>query len=158
MMLDREVSTAMKRGHAGVARLPRRAREGYKVPVRVEGVLGYAGFVLAALMGCSSTGKDATDLSRTSGGAAGMPQTTAGGGGSPAAIGGRAGSSAGGASGGGAGGAVAGGAAAGSVAYATNFDATESPLSEGGHWHHTGLDWTTVNSANGIAFGTQALG
>jgi len=51
-----------------------------------------------------------------------------------------------------------GGAIGGSVTYATQFDATESPLSENGHWHHVGLDWTTVESANGIALGTQALG
>jgi hypothetical protein len=42
--------------------------------------------------------------------------------------------------------------------YATNFDRTESPISENGAWHHDGLDWTTVDTANGIAYGTQALG
>jgi hypothetical protein len=51
-----------------------------------------------------------------------------------------------------------GGGSADSVTYTTQFDATESPLSENGRWHHAGLDWTTVDSANGIAFGTQALG
>jgi hypothetical protein len=44
------------------------------------------------------------------------------------------------------------------VTYATNFDGTESPVSENGVWHHLGLDWTTVDVAGGIAFGTQALG
>lgn len=44
------------------------------------------------------------------------------------------------------------------VSYATNFDRVESPVSEGGAWHHVGLDWTTVETANGIARGTQALG
>ena len=43
----------------------------------------------------------------------------------------------------------------GSVSYSTNFDLTESPISEGGAWTHLGLDWTLVNTANGNAFGTQ---
>jgi hypothetical protein len=41
--------------------------------------------------------------------------------------------------------------------YTTNFDATENPLSEGGHWVNggtTGLDWQNVRSASGLAFGT----
>jgi hypothetical protein len=41
--------------------------------------------------------------------------------------------------------------------YSTQFDATESPLSEGNAWRHEGLDWTTVDTASGVAFGTQAL-
>jgi hypothetical protein len=49
-------------------------------------------------------------------------------------------------------------AGSGGVMYATNFDRTESPISENGAWHHDGLDWTTVDTANGIAYGTQALG
>lgn len=47
---------------------------------------------------------------------------------------------------------------AGGVTYTTQFDLTESPLSENGAWHHDGLDWTKVDSGNGISFGTQALG
>lgn len=43
----------------------------------------------------------------------------------------------------------------GSVSYNTNFDLTESPISEGGAWTHLGLDWTLVNTAGGNAFGTQ---
>jgi hypothetical protein len=31
-------------------------------------------------------------------------------------------------------------------------------VSESSAWHHDGLDWTFVDAANGIAFGTQALG
>lgn len=46
----------------------------------------------------------------------------------------------------------------GGVTYTTNFDLTETPLSENGAWHHDGLDWTKVDSGNGIAYGTQALG
>ena len=42
--------------------------------------------------------------------------------------------------------------------YTTDFDLTESPLSENGAWHHDGLDWTRVDSASGLAFGTQGLG
>lgn len=39
--------------------------------------------------------------------------------------------------------------------YSTLFDGTENPLSENGVWTHTGADWTKVQKANGIAFGTQ---
>ena len=43
------------------------------------------------------------------------------------------------------------------VAYSTNFDLTESPISESGAWAHLGLDWTTVATSGGFAYGTQAL-
>lgn len=43
----------------------------------------------------------------------------------------------------------------GGVSYATDFDLTESPISEGGAWTHLGLDWRTVQTGGGIAFGTQ---
>jgi hypothetical protein len=61
---------------------------------------------------------------------------------------------------GGTGGATGSGGASGSgtITYSTNFDLTESPISENGAWHHDGLDWTAVQTANGIARGTQALG
>lgn len=39
--------------------------------------------------------------------------------------------------------------------YSTSFNNNESPISEGGRWHHTGLDWTYVQTVGGIAFGTQ---
>jgi len=39
--------------------------------------------------------------------------------------------------------------------YTTEFDGNENPLSEGGAWTHTGLDWTKVAKSNGIAYGTQ---
>ena len=42
-----------------------------------------------------------------------------------------------------------------SQTFTTEFDGTENPLSESGVWSHTGLDWTKVQKANGIAFGTQ---
>jgi hypothetical protein len=42
--------------------------------------------------------------------------------------------------------------------YTTDFNLTESPISENGAWHHNGLDWTTVNTASGYAFGNQAIG
>ena len=44
---------------------------------------------------------------------------------------------------------------AGTASYATNFDRTESPISETGAWRHFGLDWTLANTSDGIAFGTQ---
>jgi hypothetical protein len=39
--------------------------------------------------------------------------------------------------------------------YTTNFDLTESPISEHGAWHRAGNNFTNVNTANGIAFGTN---
>jgi hypothetical protein len=39
--------------------------------------------------------------------------------------------------------------------YTTEFDGAENPLSEGGVWSHTGLDWAKVAKSNGIAYGTQ---
>jgi hypothetical protein len=39
--------------------------------------------------------------------------------------------------------------------YSTNFDGTESPISEAGHWVKNGLDWTDVVTAGGVAYGTQ---
>jgi hypothetical protein len=56
------------------------------------------------------------------------------------------------------GGSACSGGSAGSISYTTDFDLTESPLSEQGEWHHDGLDWTVVESANGVASNTQALG
>jgi chitodextrinase len=39
--------------------------------------------------------------------------------------------------------------------YSTNFDLTESPISEGGKWTNIGLDWTAVVTSGGIAYGTH---
>ncbi len=44
---------------------------------------------------------------------------------------------------------------AGSHGYATTFDLTERPISEGGAWSHTGLDWAVVETGGGDAYGTQ---
>ena len=41
------------------------------------------------------------------------------------------------------------------VTYATDFNLVESSLSEGGAWHHDGLDWAHVATAHGLAYGTQ---
>jgi hypothetical protein len=61
---------------------------------------------------------------------------------------------------GGAGVAAAGGG--GRVEYATTFDATETPISEGGRWtqqgHTSGVDWTDVRTGGGLAYGTQTDG
>jgi len=43
----------------------------------------------------------------------------------------------------------------GAITYSTNFNLTESPVSEGGAWHHNGLDWTTAKTSGGLAYGTQ---
>ncbi len=41
------------------------------------------------------------------------------------------------------------------VSYSTDFNLTESPISEGNAWKNVGLDWTFVATAGGYAFGTQ---
>ena len=41
-------------------------------------------------------------------------------------------------------------------AYSTRFEGEENPLSDGGKWQNSGLDWTSVRASHGIAFGTQA--
>jgi len=51
-----------------------------------------------------------------------------------------------------------GGSATRGASYATDFNLAEAPLREGDSWRHNGLDWALVNSGDGIAFGTQALG
>jgi len=48
-----------------------------------------------------------------------------------------------------------GSAVTGAGSYATEFNLNESPLSEGGKWKHNGLDWTTIITSDGLAFGTQ---
>jgi hypothetical protein len=42
------------------------------------------------------------------------------------------------------------------VTYSTEFGTTENPISEGGKWHNSGLDWTPVASGGGYAYGTQS--
>jgi hypothetical protein len=42
------------------------------------------------------------------------------------------------------------------VSYTTNFDLTESPISEGGAWHHTDPNQKTVATSGGFAYGTQS--
>lgn len=39
--------------------------------------------------------------------------------------------------------------------FLTNFLLTENPISESGKWVNTGLDWTVVKTASGVASGTQ---
>jgi len=46
-------------------------------------------------------------------------------------------------------------ASGGTAQYSTDFNLTESPISEGGAWQQMGVDWTRVITANGLAFGTQ---
>jgi hypothetical protein len=41
------------------------------------------------------------------------------------------------------------------ASYSTSFTLTENPISEGGAWSNNGLDWTTVQTENGYAHGTQ---
>lgn len=54
--------------------------------------------------------------------------------------------------------ALAPGSAVTARTYATNFTATENPISEGGNWLNgaaVGLDWTNMRSTPGKAYGTQ---
>ena len=94
--------------------------------------------------GTSANGAGAPGASASSGGAG----TPSGGAGAPT---GGAGAPTGGAGAPGA----AGAPANGSGSYTTNFDISESPLSESGAWKNVGLDWTFVASGGGYAFGTQ---
>jgi hypothetical protein len=43
----------------------------------------------------------------------------------------------------------------GSGSYTTAFPLTENPISEGGRWRNTGVDWTAVRTTPGLAFGTN---
>jgi len=43
----------------------------------------------------------------------------------------------------------------GSASYSTNFDLTESPISESGHWHHSDPNQSIVVTASGLAYGSQ---
>jgi hypothetical protein len=47
------------------------------------------------------------------------------------------------------------GADAGAIAYSTSFALTESPISESGRWIHLGTPWALVDTAGGVAYGTQ---
>ena len=40
-------------------------------------------------------------------------------------------------------------------AYSIRFEGAESPLSEGGVWSNSGVDWTQIRKQDGIACGTQ---
>jgi hypothetical protein len=42
------------------------------------------------------------------------------------------------------------------VSYTTDFNLAESPISEGGAWTNIGLDWTSVVTAAGRAYGTHS--
>jgi hypothetical protein len=86
--------------------------------------------------------------------AAGDSSTSAG----TSANGGAAGANGGAAGGAGAAGSAGTAGTTGGISYTTDFDTTESPLSEKGAWHHDGLDWTVVETSNGVASNTQALG
>jgi hypothetical protein len=44
---------------------------------------------------------------------------------------------------------------AGTISYSTSFPLTESPISENGHWIHRGTPWFLVDTAGGVAYGTQ---
>jgi len=100
---------------------------------------------------CDSTTAPATSALVAAGGSSGGANSA--GGQMPAGTGGAQGN--GGASA--AGTANAGGAAGVPVSYTTNFDVTESPISEGGKWMHLGQDWTFVGTSGGNAYGLQAL-
>jgi len=42
------------------------------------------------------------------------------------------------------------------ASYATSFNSTENPLSEGGRWRRANNKWTNVVTVGGVAFGTNA--
>jgi len=43
------------------------------------------------------------------------------------------------------------------ASYTTNFDKNENPISEGGAWHRAKNSWTDVQTAGGVAFGTNGV-
>ena len=43
-----------------------------------------------------------------------------------------------------------------SQTFSTRFEGAENPISENGAWTNAGTDWTHIQKANGIAFGTQS--
>jgi hypothetical protein len=110
-------------------------------------------FLLVTLLASCNVGDGDDDSHAVAAGSSGAQASggKAGAGGSSGKQGASVGGAAAGA-GAGAGGSI------GEVTYSTNFDLAESPLSENGAWHHAGLDWTLVETAGGIAYGTQALG
>lgn len=120
-----------------------------------NGISGSASGVSGSPSGISGSASGASGAAH-GGSASGASGSHSGGtgtsnGGSNATAGGTAGGRAGGAG-------VAGSAGSATTingSYSTNFDLTESPLSEKGVWRNVGLDWTVVASGEGFAFGTQ---
>jgi len=141
-------SASSAAGHAGTgATLPAAGASGQSATGGRSGASGSAG----AKGGTGgATGGTAGAMSGTAG------TTTAVTGGAPSAgafgSGGKTGEGGGDTAG------ASGDASRSGVSYSTNFGLSESPISEDGAWHHDGLDWTTVDTADGIALGTQALG
>jgi hypothetical protein len=119
----------------------------------------FAWLSVLLLVACGGTGDRAADTASGGAGHGGMSASAGAGGRGKSGAGGGGGAQ--GTAGAGAR-AAAGTAGAGSppsgVTYTTTFDRAESPLLEQGAWHHDGLDWTTVETAGGIAYGTQLIG
>jgi hypothetical protein len=109
--------------------------------------------------GLGSVGSGGVATSGSGGGAGSNGGTGSGGAGGRAGgsggTGGTSGGSAGAGGSSGASGSAGAGGSSGVSAYSTDFNLTESPISEGGKWKHAGLDWTNVITAGGLAFGTQ---
>lgn len=112
--------------------------------------------------GAGTGGTASGSAGSASGSSTGGANSASGGSASGAASGGSASGSPSGGSGGsstGVGGSSgSGGAAPGKVSYASAFDLTESPISELGVWVPGAAPFTPVVTANGRAFGTQAIG
>jgi hypothetical protein len=123
-----------------------------------RGNTGIFGLAVIAVLACSGKNDPRASTGETEGAVGGASSTAASGGGSAA---GETSSGGARAAGGfvGLGGAVSGGVAGAStvagVSFSTNFDVTESPISESGKWSNVGLDWSFVATGNGYAFGTQ---
>lgn len=108
--------------------------------------------------GANTSASGGTNASGGAGAGGKGGSSNAGGKGGSANGGGGAGT--GGSGGAGTGGSTAGGAgstvdAGGVVSYTTDFNLTESPISEGGAWKNVGLDWTFIETGAGNAYGTQ---
>jgi hypothetical protein len=115
---------------------------------------GSAGGVGGTTAGAGGRG-GAGGATAGAGGRGGAGGATAGAGGRGGSGGATGGAGSGSTAGGGSGGSGQGGGGSSGLSYSTNFDLAEFPISEGGVWKHTGLDWTRVKTAGGYAFGTQ---
>lgn len=129
-------------------------RESPRPDAMLEGGASGSGGLSSGASGAATSGAGGSATSGAGG------KAPSGAGGTTPAVGGGGSVGAGGAATAGAGGSAgtAGGAPVAGASYFTDFDLTESPISEGGVWQHHLAFWTSVATMSGHAYGTQAIG